>query len=137
LTIKANRERASVSDAQFTALNTNIDVGGQISFQSKIESDLRVHGKINLAILQLINPDLLAKGDATVNASVRGSLSEPRIRGRLELQNASLYLADLPNGVDKANGTVTFDNGRATIDKLTAEELADVVSYLRSLKARP
>ena len=41
--------------------------------------------------------------------------------GRLELKDASLYLNDLPAGVDNANGVVTFDRNRANIESLTAE----------------
>ncbi len=119
--IVLNREHAIVSDAEFSAQNTRFSAGGKITFDGKTESELLLDGNINLAILQLVNSDLLAKGDATLRGSIRGSLANPQIRGRLELKNASLYLADLPNGVDNANGALTFDNGRATIDKLTAE----------------
>ncbi len=43
------------------------------------------------------------------------------MQGRLDLRNASLNLADLPAGVENANGTVLFDRNRATIQRLTAE----------------
>ncbi|MEO8024864.1 MAG: translocation/assembly module TamB domain-containing protein [Bryobacteraceae bacterium] len=119
--IVVTKDLARISDAQFTAQNTSIEVSGQVGLQPKADSSLVLRGNVNLAILQLVNPDLLAKGDATVDATVRGSISEPRIRGRLELKKASLYLADLPNGVDNANGIVVFDNGRATIQSLVAE----------------
>jgi translocation and assembly module TamB len=82
---------------------------------------LNVRGSVNLIVLQLLNPDLAARGNATVQVSVRGSLKDPQVNGRMELKNASLYLSDLPNGVDNANGAVIFDRNRATIEKLTAE----------------
>jgi len=56
-----------------------------------------------------------------VQAQVRGSVADPQVVGRLGLENASLYLDDLPNGVDKASGVFLFDNHRATIESLTAE----------------
>jgi translocation and assembly module TamB len=47
-------------------------------------------------------------------------LTEPQVDGRLELQNASLFIRDLPNGMDQANGVILFDRNRATIQNLTA-----------------
>ena len=54
---------------------------------------------------------------------------DPQVNGRLELQNASLYLADLPNGVDKANGVIVFNRNRATIQKLDAESGGGHISF--------
>jgi translocation and assembly module TamB len=51
---------------------------------------------------------------------VRGPLTEPQIDGRLQLQNASLFLRDFPNGVDQANGLFLFDRNRATVENLSA-----------------
>ena len=107
-----------------------------------------MRGSVDLAILQLYNPDLLARGNATVQATVRGSLRDPQMHGRMELQNASLYLADLPNGIDNANGSVIFDRNRATIEKLSAEtgggkiffagfvELRDILTYRLQAEAQ-
>ena len=80
-----------------------------------------MRGSVNLIALQLLNPDLAARGNATVQASIRGTLRDPQLSGRMELKSASLYLGDFTNGVDNANGAVVFDRNRATIEKLTAE----------------
>jgi translocation and assembly module TamB len=84
---------------------------------------------VNLSVLQLLNADLLAKGTANVNATLRGSLRSPQMNGRLEFANASLYMNDVPNGVDNASGTILFDRNRATIDKLSAETGGGVVAF--------
>jgi translocation and assembly module TamB len=134
-------KEARIQSAQFAARDTSLEATGGIPFDSKSPADLAVRGSVNLAILQLYNSDLLARGNATVQATVRGSLRDPQMNGRMELKNASLYLADLPNGIDNANGTVVFDRNRATIEKLSAEtgggkiffagfvELSDILTY--------
>jgi translocation and assembly module TamB len=38
----------------------------------------------------------------------------------MQLQSASLFLRDFPNGVDQANGSILFDRNRATVQNLTA-----------------
>ncbi len=134
-------KEARIQSAQFAARDTSLEATGGIPFDSQAPADLAVKGSVNLAILQLYNSDLLARGNATVQATVRGSLRDPQMNGRMELKNASLYLSDLPNGIDSANGSIVFDRNRATIEKLSAEtgggkiffagfvELRDVLTY--------
>ncbi len=121
VTVELSSSGARITGARFQARDTEIQATGLLSFSNATPSDLRVQGGINLGILQLLNPDLLAQGRATVQAVMRGSLEQPKLSGRLELKNASLYLADLPNGIDNASGVVNFDQTRATIESLVAE----------------
>ena len=117
-----------ITSAQFLARDTTVEVSGSVPFRANA-ADLMVRGNINLAILQLLNANLLAQGNATVDASVRGAWQNPSVNGRMQLNNASLYLSDLPNGVDNANGVVLFDRTRAPIERLTAETGGGRVSF--------
>lgn len=119
--ITLNAREMRVRSAEFKARDTDLSASGAIAFDAKSPSELTIRGSMNLFILQLLNPDLTARGSATVKASIRGSLKDPQLNGRMDLKNASLYLGDLPNGVDNVNGSVIFDRNRATIEKLTAE----------------
>ena len=141
-------KEARIQSAQFSARDTSLEATGGIPFDAKTPADLVVKGSVNLAILQLYNPDLLARGNATVQATVRGSIRDPQLNGRMELKNTSLYVADLPNGIDNANGSVVFDRNRATIETLTAEtgggklfiagfvELRDTLTYRLQAEAQ-
>jgi translocation and assembly module TamB len=123
------RTGADIRDARFTATDTQLEARGRIGFGEQNPWDVAVTGSINLRILRLFNSDLLASGHSTLSAAIRGSLGDPQVNGRLELQNASLYLADLPNGVDKANGVIVFNRNRATIQKLDAESGGGHISF--------
>jgi translocation and assembly module TamB len=127
--IAVNSQEARIRSAQLVARDTNIDVTGGIPFVPGASADLAVRGSVNLIGLQLFNPNLLARGNATVEAYVRGNLINPLLNGRMELKGASLYLNDLPNGVDNANGVVLFDRNRATIEHLTAATGGGTVSF--------
>jgi len=118
-----------VKSASFKAKDTTLDITGQLALDSKNPWDLSVKGQINLSILQLFNADLLAAGTSVVNVAVRGSFTEPQVDGRLELKNASLFLRDLPNGVDQANGLIVFDRNRATVQNLSAVTGGGKVSF--------
>ena len=63
-----------------------------------------------------------------IAASMRGSMQDPQVAGRMELKSASFYLADIPNGLDNANGVILFDKRRATIEKLTAQTGGGAIS---------
>jgi translocation and assembly module TamB len=76
---------------------------------------------VDLPVLGVFEPDLLADGRSTIDAVIRGNLARPQITGRMDLADASFYLRDVPNGLDKTTGTIRFDRTRATIEKLTAQ----------------
>jgi len=120
---------AEIRDARFSATDSELSARGRIGFGAQNPWDVSVNGSINLGILRLFNSDLLASGHADARATIRGSFDNPQLNGRLELQNASLYLADLPNGVSNANGVLVFDRNRATIQRLTAESGGGRVSF--------
>jgi translocation and assembly module TamB len=127
--IDISSKEARIRSAEFTARGTTLEVTGAMPLDASSGAALNVRGSMNLIVLQLLNPDLAARGNATVQVSVRGSLKDPQVNGRMELKNASLYLSDLPNGVDNANGAVIFDRNRATIEKLTAETGGGKVTF--------
>lgn len=108
-----------ILSASFTAKGTTLSATGRVALEGKSAWDAAVKGTIDLAILQIFNPDLLASGKSLVSVTIRGPFNEPQVDGRVEVQNASMYIRDLPNGVDQANGLILFDRNRATIQKLT------------------
>jgi translocation and assembly module TamB len=119
--LSVTAQEAKIASAHFMARDTNLEATGVVPFNETGGANLAVKGNVNLGILQLLNMDLLAKGTANVNATLRGSLRDPQMSGRLEFANASFYMNDVPNGVDNASGTILFDRNRATIDNLKAE----------------
>ena len=121
IVIGVTAQEARVGAAHFTARETNLEATGVVPFTGTGGADLAVKGTVNLSILQLFNADLLARGTANVDASIRGSLSDPQVNGRMEFAGASLYMNDVPMGIDSASGVVLFDRSRATIERLTAE----------------
>lgn len=110
-----------IKSAHLVGSDTDIQASGDLNIRDKSPWDLTVDGKLNLAVLQNFNADIVSSGAATLNTTIRGTLQDPQVVGKMELKAASFYLADLPNGLDNANGTVLFDRKRATIEKLTAE----------------
>ncbi len=110
-----------VERAVLSGKDTHLTVSGGIEFVPENSVQLRLRGAVNLAVLRNFDPDLTASGNSTLDATVRGRASSPEIFGRLEFENGSFYLSDVPNGIDKASGVIAFSRDRATIENLTAE----------------
>ncbi|MBX5496406.1 MAG: translocation/assembly module TamB, partial [Bryobacteraceae bacterium] len=121
LLFAVDSKRVNIKSAEFVARDTDLVASGSLSFRSRSPWDLKLKGKVNLGILKSFNSDLIADGSSTLDAAVWGSLDAPRLSGRMELSNASFYLQDVPNGIEKANGVVLFNQDRASIEKLTAQ----------------
>ena len=118
--LEATSKGVEVRAAQLSGIDTTLEAQGRFAFDSKNPWDVRLKGSVNLAVMQIFNPNLLGAGISVVDAVIRGSRDEPQVEGRLEVKNASLFVTDLPNGLEQANGVILFDRNRATVDGLTA-----------------
>jgi translocation and assembly module TamB len=110
-----------VEAAHLTGQGTDIALTGSVSLNEKNPLDLHLVSDLDLARLQDFSSDVVSSGKLLANASIRGTVAQPELTGRIELQNANLYLATFPNGLANANGTVLFTGDRATIQNVTAE----------------
>ena len=125
----------NVESAHLTGRDTDISITGRYSLDQKAPLDLRVNGKVDLALLQAFSNDLVSSGTVIADATVRGSLSDPQINGHLTFDDAALNMLDVPNGISHASGTVSFTRDRATVQNLTGEsgggkiELSGFASY--------
>src|SRR6185295_11657105 len=61
-----------------------------------------------------------AGGNGTVNASVRGTLSDPHIQGQALITNGQFTYADFPNSFSQASGNFFFDENQVRIDNFSA-----------------
>ena len=118
--LRATSKAIEIESAEFAAKDTTLRATGRFALDLKTAWDLKLSGNVNLAILQLFNPDLLGSGSSAISATIRGTYDQPDVDGRMELMNASLFLKDVPNGIDEANGVILFDRNRATIQSLSA-----------------
>jgi translocation and assembly module TamB len=120
IVIEYTGRTVQVRQAHLVGKETDLTIGGTLQLEPRQAWDLKVLGNLDLGILQSFNENLLSSGTSVINASVRGTLTDPQISGRTELKKASFYLTDFPNGIDNANGVILFDRRRATIERLQA-----------------
>lgn len=121
ITLDYDSRGIQVSQAQFTGKDTNLQLAGGIGTSGRSPFNLTLKGGLNLGLFQNYVPGLRTAGTAVLNASIRGSLDNLLLGGRMEVKDATVYHRDFSNGVDKANGLVTFDRNRALLQNLTAQ----------------
>jgi translocation and assembly module TamB len=116
-----------------TGEETDLRAQGNLSLKGKQQLDLSTSGTINLKIAETLDPDLTASGDSTFQVEAHGPLMHPDLRGRINFQNASLSLEDVPNGLSQLHGTLEFNQDRLEVKSLTAVSgggLLSVSGYL-------
>ncbi len=110
-----------VAQAQLVGKDTNLQVAGGMTTGLRGLWNLAIKGGLNLGFFQNLTPGLRTAGAAVLNATVRGAIDDLQLGGRMEVKEASVYHRDFSNGIDKANGVVTFDRNRALLQNLTAQ----------------
>ena len=119
--LKLHDDVLHVESARLTGQATDLTLTGTLSFKEKAPLDLRLAGTFDLATLQQFSSDLTASGKLAVNAAIQGPLEQPRVFGKLELQDADLSASTFTNGLSNANGVILFAGNRATIQNISAE----------------
>src|ERR1039457_3807010 len=135
IVVRFANSTVTVESAHLVGRGTDLNLSGRVSTEQKTPLDLRLGGKLDLGFLQDFSKDFISSGGVAVDASVRGSFSDPQINGRMRFEKAAFNIADVPNGISDASGTVVFTKDRATIQSLTGEtgggriELSGFASY--------
>jgi translocation and assembly module TamB len=119
LTYRRNEVR--VEQAHLKGPNTDVQISGSARFDRERPLHLAMAGGINLRFLGGFIPDLEAQGAAEINVSVEGTMSRPRITGRVSLEDGTANYADFPVGLSHVNGDLVFDTSRLLFDHVTAD----------------
>ena len=121
IAIRLNHSEIEIANAKLTGPSTNIDLGGKVALNRANPLDLKVTVNTDLAVLKNFERSAYSDGTVSANATVRGTFASPQVNGRIDLKNASLQLADWPNGISNANGSILLNGTNARVNSLTAE----------------
>jgi translocation and assembly module TamB len=121
LVVEASKGVATVRSFHVEGDNTSLGVSGTVPFQGGKAMDLHVAGSVNLQAYHLFDPNVQSAGISTISVAIGGTFRDPKVNGTLELKDGSFYTENIPNGLSAVNGAVTFNNNRATLQKMTAD----------------
>ncbi|HUV70594.1 MAG TPA: translocation/assembly module TamB domain-containing protein [Terracidiphilus sp.] len=100
--------------------DTDLRAQGTLALTGTRQLDLAASGSVNLKLAETLDSDLTAGGTSTFQLEAHGPLANPSLQGRVDFQNGSLSLEDLPNGLSQLHGTLVFNQNRLEVRSLTA-----------------
>ena len=100
--------------------NTDLHAQGSLAIQGAQQLDLAASGSVNLKLAETLDSDLTASGATTFQVEAHGPLKNPGLQGRIDFQNGSISLEDIPNGLSQLHGTLEFSQNRLVVRSLTA-----------------
>lgn len=114
-------EEVRIEQARLKGNQTDFSVTGFARFAGERRLQLTLDGQVNLQLVGGFVEDLDARGVALVKANVTGTVSSPRVTGRIQLQNAGVNYGEFPAGLSNIQGEFVFDQSRVLLQNVTAE----------------
>jgi translocation and assembly module TamB len=118
---RSSSESLEIASAVFKGTDTNIQIAGSVQFTDRRALNMRLNGALDLRLLSSLAPGLSSGGSAQIDGVFEGTLDNPRITGRIHIENASARVADFPTGLSAIKGDFLFDATRIQFDNLTAQ----------------
>jgi translocation and assembly module TamB len=112
--------RVNLDPLHVTGEETDLHAQGTLEMRENRQLDFAASGSINLKLAETIDSDLTAGGTTIFQVEAHGPLANPNLRGRIDFNNGSLSLEDVPNGLSQLNGTLEFNRNRLEVRNLTA-----------------
>jgi translocation and assembly module TamB len=113
-------DRIDLDPLHVTGEDTDLRAHGTLSLEGARQLDIAANGSVNLKLAETLDSDLTATGVTTFQVEAHGPLQHPGLQGRVDFQDASLSLEDLPNGLSQLRGTLEFNQNRLEVKSLTA-----------------
>jgi len=110
-----------VASAELKGTGTSLTLAGSVTPSAKQHLNLRARGALDFHIFNAFDPSLEAGGSSELDLTIKGTFDTPDVYGSLDLKDASVYLAGVPNGLDKLNGRIFLYRDRANIEGITAQ----------------
>lgn len=124
-----SQQTAKVSSFHIVGDSTDLSASGSVQLTGERKLDVQGSGQIGLQLVQSYDPDLSGSGVIRLEGSVTGTLSAPKVRGKLEIDNGSLADLNLPSALSAINGTLVFNQNQVTIESLKAQTGGGNVSF--------
>ncbi len=112
--------KISLEPLHVTGEQTDLQVRGSLNLEDKRQLDVAANGSINLKLIETIDPDVTATGTTTFRVEAHGPVTNPELTGRIDFDDASLALEDLPNSLSHLRGSLEFNRNRLEVKSLTA-----------------
>lgn len=118
--LTATMKEITLQPVVLTGEGTRVALGGTISAEEEIRSNLGVEGEINLRLVSSFTDAIDVAGLANVKVSITGELTSPRLVGTAELSEVAARVPDFPLSIARGNGLLRFTADQAIIENFEA-----------------
>ncbi|HEY3625954.1 MAG TPA: translocation/assembly module TamB domain-containing protein [Terracidiphilus sp.] len=112
--------RVTLDPVHITGEDTDLRASGTLDLREQRRLDFAASGSVNLKVVEMIDSRLTAGGTTTFQVEAHGPLADPHLQGKIDFDNGSLSLEDIPNGLSQLHGTLEFNQNRLEVRNLTA-----------------
>lgn len=114
-------ETAKITSLHIVGTDTDLSASGSMQLTGERNLDVQGNGQIGLKLVESYDPDLSGSGTVKIEGNITGTVSAPRVKGTLEIENGSLADINLPSALSAINGTLLFNQNQVTIENLKAQ----------------
>ncbi|HEY6253483.1 MAG TPA: translocation/assembly module TamB domain-containing protein [Candidatus Angelobacter sp.] len=139
LRFSLTNQSVHVDQFHLTGDETDVSLRGDANLAGTQALDLHAEAKVDLKLAQILNPNIISSGTATLAMHVSGTMGQPLMRGRMDITNGGLSVVDLPSGLSQINGHMVFAQDRVQIESLRAHigggdlDLGGFITYRNGL----
>jgi translocation and assembly module TamB len=96
-----------------------------------------MNGTVNLKVAEIFRPDLTSSGLLRLDVRAVGTPKSPVLSGEIRLENASVFPAGAPMGIQNANGVIAVSDKRLDIKSFQAELGGGTLTAQGGMQYRP
>src|SRR5581483_7415505 len=105
----------TLQPAEIKGTGTDINLEGALPLQGNRRANFTATGGIDLAMLHLINSQIISQGRIELDIHGTGVTTAPGVHGQVRLVNATFSSLDTPIGVENVNGVFAIGNNEIQI----------------------
>ncbi|HSO76905.1 MAG TPA: translocation/assembly module TamB domain-containing protein [Blastocatellia bacterium] len=118
--LTATPKEITLSKVTFAGEATSLTLGGSISREASPSSNLTIDGTLNLRFLNSFTDIVTTTGVARLQASIVGSMDDPRLLGVVNLEDVGVRVVNIPLQAAHGNGQIRFTSNQALIENFAA-----------------
>ncbi len=120
LRIRYQNGTATFEQARIKGTGTNLSLQGVVPVHSTIPLNVSAKGGIDVQLLQLLSPDVIASGKLEIDLRAGGAITQPKTEGSIRIVDTGLSVEGAPVSLSTMNGQLSISGNRMHIDKLDA-----------------
>ncbi|MGH9644241.1 MAG: translocation/assembly module TamB domain-containing protein [Terriglobales bacterium] len=127
----------TIQPADIRGTDTSVHIPGTVPLAGSMTPTLKANGSLDMGILRIFAPTLQSSGNVSFDLRASGSTSTPSVAGQIRVRDVAMSTQDAPGGVEKLNGTLSLNNDRLNIDRMTGDVGGGQVSMGGTVVYRP